>query len=109
MTPKFSRIRAVLVAGMALALSAGIAIAADDDAETAAAKQRIAGGLEGIEPRHVEKSVIPGLYKVQKGTIVGYVSADGRYLFQGELIDMVTDENLTATAPDWGTIAASPK
>ena len=98
MTPSFSRIRATIVAGMALAMSAGIAIAADDDAETVAAKQRIAAGLEGIEPRHVEKSVIPGLYKVQKGTIVGYVSGDGRYLFQGELIDMVTDENLTATA-----------
>lgn len=98
MTPTFSRFRAVIVAGAALVLSAGLAIAADDDAETSAAKQRIANGLEGIEPRHVEKSPIPGLYKVQKGTIVGYVSGDGRYLFQGELIDLVTDENLTATA-----------
>lgn len=98
MTPNPSRIRAALLAGMALVACAGPAMAADDDAETTAAKQRIAAGLEGIEPRHVEKSVIPGLYKVQKGTIVGYVSGDGRYLFQGELIDMTTDVNLTAEA-----------
>ncbi|MDX1508195.1 MAG: DsbC family protein, partial [Woeseiaceae bacterium] len=98
MTPTLPRLCAALVAGTLLALGAGIAIAADDDAETAAAKQRIAAGLEGIEPRHIEKSPVPGLYKVQKGTIVGYVSADGRYLFQGELIDMTTDVNLTAQA-----------
>ena len=97
MTSFSFRIRAACVSGIALLLSAGFAVAADD-ADVDAAKLRIAEVLEGIEPRHVEASVLPGFYKVQKGTVVGYVSEDGRFLLQGDLIDMDSNVNLTDRA-----------
>ena len=38
---------------------------------------------------------MPGLYEVRIGSKIAYVSADGRYLVQGEIIDLDTDRNLT--------------
>ncbi len=51
--------------------------------------------FEAIEPEHVNPSPIEGWYIVQKGSIVAYISADGRYLLQGDLIDLDLQVNLT--------------
>jgi thiol:disulfide interchange protein DsbC len=38
---------------------------------------------------------LPGVYQVQVGSRVAYVSQDGRYLLQGDLYDLETSRNLT--------------
>jgi len=40
-------------------------------------------------------SPIPGLYEIMLGGQISYVSADGRYLLQGDLYDTVEEMNLT--------------
>ncbi len=46
--------------------------------------------LEAIRP-----SAIPGLFEVQRGALFGYVTADGRFLISGDLINLETGEELT--------------
>ena len=51
-----------------------------------------------FDPRvmsNAEESPIPGLYQFAQGTEVFYISADGRYVMQGEMIDLQTQSNVT--------------
>jgi thiol:disulfide interchange protein DsbC len=48
-----------------------------------------------VRPEQIVPSPVQGLYEVRIGSKVAYVSADGRYLLQGEIIDLDTDLNLT--------------
>jgi thiol:disulfide interchange protein DsbC len=80
----------------ALLLPAGAAAAADNtDPELEAVRVKVSGMFDAIEPQHVNASPIDGWYTVQKGSIVAYVSDDGRYLLQGDLIDLDSQVNLT--------------
>jgi thiol:disulfide interchange protein DsbC len=58
--------------------------------------------LENVFPSETVESVSPismtDFVEVVLGGELVYVSKDGRYLFQGELIDLVAKENLTQTA-----------
>ncbi|OGT18847.1 MAG: hypothetical protein A2V90_02720 [Gammaproteobacteria bacterium RBG_16_57_12] len=47
------------------------------------------------KPDTIRASVIPGLYEVAYGMQVIYVTADGRYLLEGDLIDMKAQVNLS--------------
>jgi thiol:disulfide interchange protein DsbC len=76
--------------------SAGLAafsVAAADELETV--RQAVSERFAEIEPEHVSKSPVPGWYTVSKGAIVAYISADGRFLLQGDLIDLELQTNLT--------------
>lgn len=68
---------------------------ADDAEELAAVRERVSGLFSEIQPDDVFKSPIDGWYTVRKGAIVAYVSADGRYLLQGDLIDLDLQVNLS--------------
>jgi len=76
-----------------LALSS--AVAQEVDAELEQVRQKVAGMFDMIEPEDVHTSPIPGWYTIQKSSIVAYVSADGRYLLQGDLIDLDNQVNLS--------------
>ena len=43
----------------------------------------------------IRPAAIAGLYEMRMGTTVLYVTADGRYMFQGDILDMETRINLT--------------
>jgi thiol:disulfide interchange protein DsbC len=60
-------------------------------------RARIAAKLPGVAPGDVSTSPIPGLYEVVMGGLIAYVSADGKYLVSGNLYDLDTQVNLTAT------------
>jgi thiol:disulfide interchange protein DsbC len=60
-------------------------------------RTRIAAKLPGVEPGDVSASPIPGLYEVVMGGLIAYVSADGKYLVSGNVYDLDTQVNLTAT------------
>lgn len=66
-----------------------------DDAELEAVRAKMSEMFEAIEPENVTASQVDGWYTIQQGSIVAYVSADGRYLLQGDLIDLEQQVNLT--------------
>jgi len=47
------------------------------------------------QPEKITKSAVPGLYEVVVGQYVLYVSADGKYMLQGDLYDVQRRLNLT--------------
>jgi len=81
---------------LAVALCVAVtAIAADTDPKLDAVRAKISAMFDSIEPENVNTSPIDGWYTIQKGSIVAYVSDDGRYLLQGDLIDLETQVNLS--------------
>ena len=60
--------------------------------EVMAALQRI---VPGVVPDRVQKSALEGLYEVSYGPSVVYVSADGRYLIQGDMVELDSGRNFT--------------
>jgi thiol:disulfide interchange protein DsbC len=87
-------IQTTIVAGPALFYGVSTE-AADADPQLEEVRAKVSSMFEAIDPEHVNPSPIEGWYIVQKGPIVAYISADGRYLMQGDLIDLDTQVNLT--------------
>jgi thiol:disulfide interchange protein DsbC len=58
-------------------------------------RKDIGARLPGVTPDMVTPSAAPGIYQVQKGQDFGYVTSDGRYLIHGDMIDLVTGEEIT--------------
>ena len=79
--------------GLLLAL-AWPAWSADQDA-LQQVQERLRAQLPESAHLQVRESAAPGLYEVQDGMAFGYVTADGRYLVQGELIDLQDGVSLT--------------
>lgn len=71
-----------------------------DDAELAQVRQKVAEMFDVIEPGDVNASPIDGWYTIQKNAVLAYISADGRYLMQGDLIDLDANVNLSDVARD---------
>jgi thiol:disulfide interchange protein DsbC len=66
------------------------------ESDLQAFKRKLAERLPGATVDHVAPSAVKGIYEVgvDGGDII-YVSADGRYLLSGVMIDLETQENLT--------------
>lgn len=64
-------------------------------ADSATDKANIRKALGDVPLESVTATAIPGLYEVVAGTNIVYVSADGRYMLQGELVDLKTHTSLT--------------
>ncbi len=76
----------ILLALIALGLQA---------AETDTIKERLQKQLPNAQIDNIEETQIPGLYEVTLGPRIFYVSKDGRFLIQGNLIDLKKGVNLT--------------
>jgi thiol:disulfide interchange protein DsbC len=63
--------------------------------ELDAVRSKVSTLFAEIEPEDVFRSQVDGWYTVRKGAIVAYISSDGRYLLQGDLIDLETQVNLS--------------
>ncbi len=84
----------MVVAVVLTLLSTAAPALAESDMQ--AIKRKIAERLPGATVDHIAPSPVTGMYEVGvNGGDVVYVSADGRYLLSGTLIDLVTQENLT--------------
>jgi thiol:disulfide interchange protein DsbC len=75
---------------IAAALMAGAVSGQDADVKTT-----IAESLPGVEVDDIRESPVEGLYEVTVGTQIAYVSADGRYHFYGDLVDVRQGVSLT--------------
>jgi thiol:disulfide interchange protein DsbC len=71
---------------------AAAAVPAPVDAATRAA---VAKRIPGVSPENVRPSLVPGVLEVSRGAEVFYVTADARYVFAGDLYDLVGEENLS--------------
>ena len=111
--------RRLTVIGTALLAVAAVQ-AGEADAELEQVRQKVGEMFDMIEPGDVKASPVDGWYTIQKGSIVAYISADGRYLLQGDMIDLDQQINLSelvrtdarrelmATVTDEQVIAFSP-
>lgn len=90
------RIRVTAIAAAVVAFSPALAV--EGSAELEQVRQKISDMFDMIEPGDVKASPIEGWYTIQKGSVVAYVSGDGRYLLQGDMIDLDSQVNLTEVA-----------
>ncbi|RFA26367.1 hypothetical protein CAI21_16890 [Alkalilimnicola ehrlichii] len=83
---------------VALILGA-FATAAVYASETDKVKERVVETLERLNPSlsvsEVSSTPVPGLFEVVVGGQIVYFSADGRYMVQGELVDIREQRSLT--------------
>jgi thiol:disulfide interchange protein DsbC len=89
-----NRIAATLVF---LAACASCASAEDPQLEKVRKVVAKSPALQGVTPEMVTPSSAPGIYQVRRGSAFGYVTADGRYFIGGDMIDLVTGEEITET------------
>jgi thiol:disulfide interchange protein DsbC len=85
--------------GMLVALLCGSVLAAEGGKQDSD-KQRdpraaIAEKFPEIKLEDVQPSPVPGIYQIPMGADMAYVSADGRYLFAGDLFEIDTRANVT--------------
>jgi len=48
-----------------------------------------------VRAEQISPSPVPGLYELRVGPQIAYVSADGRYLVRGDIIELMSDTNLS--------------
>ena len=72
-----------------------VAQADDADAELEQVRQKVGEMFEMLGPEDVKVSPVDGWYTIHKGSVIAYISADGRYLLQGDLIELDLQANLT--------------
>ncbi len=90
-----------LVAGLApvvlLAVIAAVpALAAEDDEAINKVRANLQTLLPGTAPDSIAPTAVPGLYEVTLGPEIVYTTADGRYLIQGNIIDLEERRDITA-------------
>lgn len=78
-----------------VALLACAACAQAGDPELEKVRKNVAERIPGLGAESVTPSAAPGLYQIRKGQEFGYVTADGRYMIFGDMIDLVTGEEIT--------------
>ena len=76
-----------------LLVCAGCASAEDPQLEKV--RKTVIANLPGVEKDMITPSAAPGIYQIQKGSMFGYVTGDGRYLIQGDMVDIISGEELT--------------
>ncbi|WP_197408154.1 MULTISPECIES: DsbC family protein [unclassified Guyparkeria] len=90
------RLPALAAAALALALPATSALAADKEAIAESLKQH----MPGIPIDSIQETPAEGLYELVSNGQIAYVTADGKYLLAGDLIDVANRQNLTQQKMD---------
>lgn len=86
-------VKLAAIAGLlAVSMSASIA---EDSAELQAVRAKISALFGEIQPEHVVESPVDGWFTIRKGAVIAYISTDGRYLLQGDMIDLDNQVNLS--------------
>ena len=70
----------------------GTAAAAEDHA---AIRKALASAIPDATPDQIQPSPVPGLFEVTYGPQLLYMSEDGRYMIQGQVLDVAARKNLT--------------
>lgn len=84
--------------GLWLGLMLGsVPVMAADDSGVEVVRKRLEG-IQGLNPDRITPTPIAGLYEVVLGPHVFYVSGDGKFMVQGDVIELSTRRNLTEPA-----------
>ena len=75
--------------------SSGVIAETDDVAKI---KKALAKYMPTVVADKITKSPVDGMYEVTVGSQVVYLSADARYMLQGDLYDLTTKENISENA-----------
>jgi thiol:disulfide interchange protein DsbC len=59
------------------------------------ARANIAKQLPGTRPDDVRATPVPGVYELTRGADIAYVTADAKYAFSGDLLNLDNNDNLT--------------
>lgn len=88
--------KSINLSGLALAgvILAASAVAADP----AAIEERLSALVPDTSEVAIAETPLPGIMEVRVGSDIIYMSDDGRYLFQGRVIDLETQQDLTDAA-----------
>lgn len=85
--------RKIIAGLMGVLLSVGTAFA--DDADIVQVKKALESIAPGAKADSITATSLPGLYEVMVGAEIVYISKDGRYMLQGDLVDVQAQKNLT--------------
>ena len=78
-----------------LMLIPGVTLSAQADEELAAVRKRLEQRFSDLTISDLKPAPVSGLYELTFGSRTVLVTKDGRYLIQGDLIDLETRRNLT--------------
>ncbi|MCC7256811.1 MAG: DsbC family protein [Gammaproteobacteria bacterium] len=87
-------------------LLATCSTAALADGEAEAIQRRLAERFPEVRAEQITPSPIPGLFELRIGPQIAYVSADGRFLVRGDIIDATTDANVSEARRSAARLAA---
>lgn len=90
------------------ALSTSFTVSAETDG-VAKLRQALANSMPNIVPTKISETPVDGLYEVIVGSQVVYMSADARYMIEGDLIDWKTKRNVSEEAKSGIRLAALDK
>ena len=48
----------------------------------------VASRIPGAKPEDLRATPVPNIYELTRGSEIGYVTADGKYAFGGDLVDL---------------------
>ena len=88
-------LKAGTVLTAALLLVSAPVLAEEVSAELQAVRDTVSEHFAEIGAEDIFESPIDGWYTIRKGAIIAYITADGRYLLQGDLIDLENNANLS--------------
>jgi thiol:disulfide interchange protein DsbC len=88
---------------LALCCAAGLASASE---ETELIRKRLAETFPEVRSEQISPSPIPGLFELRVGAQIAYVSADGRFLVRGDIVETGTERNLTEVRRGAARLAA---
>jgi len=80
------------LAVLLISFAAGSAFAAGEIEQI---QKQLAQTYPDVRADQITPSPIPGLFELRIGPQVAYVSADGRYLLRGDIIEVATNDNVT--------------
>ena len=92
---KPSKLRIGITLSAAIVLFSNAVLAQEVSDELKEVRKTVSGLFSGIDEVDVFESEIDGWYTIRRGAIVAYITGDGKYLLQGDLIDLENSENLS--------------
>ncbi|MBK5931528.1 DsbC family protein [Halochromatium salexigens] len=92
--------------GMAAAAALLVASTALSASEAQTIREALAKVLPDAKPTSVQPTPIDGLFQVEIGPQVMYMTGDGRYLIDGAIVDLETRENLADAAQNKARLRA---
>ncbi len=99
-----------LILGLMLAgLTTGLQAAGPKDAQLEALKETLQKSFPGLDTRNINRTPVDGLFEVARGLSFGYVTADGKFFIDGDLIDLERGESLTENSRKELRLAALDK